>query len=54
MHTTIRIRKDIKERLDAFRAYPKQTYESIIEELTKKEVDKNDGSNTNNKEVVRD
>ncbi len=39
METTIQIKKDLKERLNALRLYPNESYDSIIRRLSELAVD---------------
>ena len=39
METTIQIKKDLKERLNALRLYPNESYDSVIRRLSEQAAD---------------
>jgi predicted transcriptional regulator len=39
METTVQIKKDLKERLNALRLYPNESYDSVIRRLSELAVD---------------
>ena len=47
----IKIQEETKNRLDALKVHPRQSYDEVIKELMKKEVEKNDRPN---EEGIRD